>query len=302
MLWPRPHTLARTGRMSQTSDERCLTYCSQSINGRVERRPPWCRTLCIRRVFAHEVRNVIGISRHRGALPDGTVKYPLPPEGQPRKAAGPSGDETTRSNPESSSLVEREVPPTQVQYWEEGWYLWCSRSPRTSVEHLRLMGLDLAAQMKLMEVKEARRKGRKDSTVGMESPAATSAAVPHSSYVFVIISSSDPSTFRRWLVALRQVSFEYPLQIRRCIKLSRVISHQPRESWNSFMPASGTVRRRNSRSAFGRPLGPRSRTDWLRLYALRCGTCGMPILQMRMINRVIDWDQLCMFIFILQDC
>lgn len=47
------------GMQSPRTDERCFTYCSQSISGRAHGQNPFCRSLCIRRIFAHEVRHLL---------------------------------------------------------------------------------------------------------------------------------------------------------------------------------------------------------------------------------------------------
>ena len=110
--------------------------------------------MCLRRVFAHEVRNVLGFSRHRDAHADGTVQYPLPKEGQIREE---SPDYKIFISGQLEPL-RQPVPGAEVQYWEEGWYIWYSWSSLAANMHIELMPLDLAGQTKWLQSQEIKRK------------------------------------------------------------------------------------------------------------------------------------------------
>ncbi|KAG1794094.1 uncharacterized protein HD556DRAFT_1370855 [Suillus plorans] len=131
-MWPLPSisvTRHPSGKFSPQTDERCFSYCSQTTRGRTEGREPTCRSVCFRRVFAHEVRTAIA---HDDALKEKAAQkeygYPLPPEGQPNV--------DNLSTPKSDD----------IRYWEEGWYLWTSRSRWATQERLDLMMWDLDHQ------------------------------------------------------------------------------------------------------------------------------------------------------------
>lgn len=85
----------------------------------------------------HEVRNVIAFKQHKEIDADGNAKYPLPLEGQDRIKASGSGKPSH--------------PPKPVKYWEEGWYIWASKSYRATQEKLTLMAYDLPGQKRAME-------------------------------------------------------------------------------------------------------------------------------------------------------
>lgn len=52
-----------SGAQSPRTDERCLTYCSQTAAGRTAGRAPICRSICLRHVFMHELSK---LSRNSG--------------------------------------------------------------------------------------------------------------------------------------------------------------------------------------------------------------------------------------------
>ncbi|KIJ65871.1 hypothetical protein HYDPIDRAFT_109932 [Hydnomerulius pinastri MD-312] len=119
----------RSGKIPNSTDERCFTYCSQTARGRALGHPPTCRSICLRKVFPHEVMaSLLGNGRTKNGQDNS--KFPLPREGQPTA----SGD--SNSPPESDD----------IRYWEEGWYLWTSRSHRGAVNKLHIMGGTLAWQ------------------------------------------------------------------------------------------------------------------------------------------------------------
>lgn len=103
----------------------------------MEKQEPWCRTICIRRVFAHEVQKTIKRNNYNDSNEPTQeyVKYPLPPEGQ-------RTDEMHDGELESDQY-ERKLREGDVKYWEEGWYLWYSKSRWAAQEKLELMMHDL---------------------------------------------------------------------------------------------------------------------------------------------------------------
>ena len=113
-------------------DERCFTYCSQTSAGRTQEAEPWCRSICLRNIRKHEVRD--------------DARVPLPPEGQPEEA-----------------IVQGHVAglgAQNVKHWQEGYYLWLSNHRWPSQEKLDLMGLTLEQQYELMRRKEHSEKQR----------------------------------------------------------------------------------------------------------------------------------------------
>ena len=142
----------RLGRFSPKIDEWCLTYCSQTVSGRIHSKEPNCHSLCIRKVFPHEVRNVISYKKHRNVDTEGKAKYPLPAEGQsaniPRYLGGNAADDA-EGRPK--------VVPGETKYWDEGWYLWTSNSRSAALQKTNTMMLDLERQQQLVAQQEQRR-------------------------------------------------------------------------------------------------------------------------------------------------
>ncbi|KAJ3831821.1 hypothetical protein F5878DRAFT_729561 [Lentinula raphanica] len=171
------------GRFSPKRDEWCLTYCTQSITGRIHAVQPSCTTLCIRKVFEHEVKNVTGFKRHdmsvMGEDDDGDTDatrtdgsdgkkvvrkkaiYSLPPEGQPdhvpkvlggaRTAPDPSASPSTSTTSESESLSSLPAtvptPIIKTRSWSPGYYLFTSTTIYGTFEHLASMSRDLPRQV-----------------------------------------------------------------------------------------------------------------------------------------------------------
>jgi len=136
--------LPPTGRASVETDEWCFTYCSQNVTGRFHAQDAKCSTICVRKVFPHEVQNILNFKRHRVDA-DGQVRYPLPPEGQssnlPRYLGGSKGASGSKLSSDSDN---EQPPPPAPQHWKTGWYLWSTNKQRSAVEHLMLMNSDLA--------------------------------------------------------------------------------------------------------------------------------------------------------------
>ncbi|TCD66540.1 hypothetical protein EIP91_001261 [Steccherinum ochraceum] len=158
------------GRYSTNTDERCFTYCSQSIHGRLSQAEPWCRTVCIRKVFNHEVKRALAVyDQDPGAhlrTVDVDSKFPLPPEGQraARFVGSLFGTPTANSSSSASSsrdaeaqwhsVIESEKPVDEVKYWKEGWYLWMSQSRWAAQEKMDLMMCDLERQAEWQKYKD----------------------------------------------------------------------------------------------------------------------------------------------------
>ncbi|KZS87190.1 hypothetical protein SISNIDRAFT_419961 [Sistotremastrum niveocremeum HHB9708] len=121
------------GAYSPRTDERCFSYCSQTSRGRTEHAEPSCRTFCIRFVRAHEVEK---------------RKMPLPPEGQPKEAV---------ANGQVGGVGAKDV-----KNWEEGWYLWTTKSRWATQEKLDMLRLNLEQQTDWMRKKEISEKQREE--------------------------------------------------------------------------------------------------------------------------------------------
>lgn len=174
------------GPYSPQVDERCFTYCSQSISGRIHGSDPWCRTICLRRVFSHEVSRIL--SHHRTqTITDAPgrkqplvetkeevqtqpLNHPLPPEGQRYNGwlamllhggfgLSADGDDLQRGHPDDpdSPLVPGPThSQSDIKYWQEGWYLWWSSSRWAAQEKLDLMRRDLEGQTEWQKLKDRR--------------------------------------------------------------------------------------------------------------------------------------------------
>ncbi|EIN06489.1 hypothetical protein PUNSTDRAFT_105508 [Punctularia strigosozonata HHB-11173 SS5] len=151
---------------SPHADERCITYCSQSIRGRTEQKEPWCRSICIRRVFEHEVRRVLTTYTFPmgKAMPNNAateeLKIPLPPEGQDPSAVlegtvigrlahglddGDFGDDEHAHIPARLASSTGDKPP-ETKYWKAGWYIWASKSKWAALERMDKMSMPLQSE------------------------------------------------------------------------------------------------------------------------------------------------------------
>jgi len=94
----------------------------------------------VRKVFPHEVRNIVSYKAHRNADAEGKASYPLPLEGQPaslpRLLGGKAPDNEDDPRPS----------PLPNNTWQEGTYFWTSTSMPATLEKLRMMNLDLEKQ------------------------------------------------------------------------------------------------------------------------------------------------------------
>ncbi|KXN85311.1 hypothetical protein AN958_11411 [Leucoagaricus sp. SymC.cos] len=142
------------GVFSLQKDEWCVTYCSQSVTGRIHGKEPYCRSLCVRKVFPHEVRNVIAFKRHQKLDQNGKAPYPLPAEGQaanlPRILGGKPPED-----PEDPDYKPR--PPEPPKTWDEGWYLWTGKGRLVAHEKMDSMSFDFERQRRVAAMKEKRK-------------------------------------------------------------------------------------------------------------------------------------------------
>ncbi|KAI0665682.1 hypothetical protein C8Q78DRAFT_1063555 [Trametes maxima] len=166
------------GPFSPSVDERCITFCSQSVTGRIHGADPWCRTLCVRRVFLHEVTRVLSHHRQQTVhtrpgkpprvdvaevIDTAPVHHPLPPEGQ--RYSGwlhalldiPASSASASSSTSATDLpVHTEASVSEPRYWKAGWYLWWSRSRWAAQERMDLMRRTLAGQTEWQDMKDRR--------------------------------------------------------------------------------------------------------------------------------------------------
>ncbi|KAF7315206.1 hypothetical protein MIND_00035000 [Mycena indigotica] len=140
------------GTFSTRNDQWCLTYCSQNVAGRIHNRGPWCRSVCIRKVFSHEVRNVIQFKSHKEIGADGKARYPLPSEGQPINLPSYLGGKQIE-DPEHGRKS-----PGDVKYWDEGWYFWKSTTFLGAHDIISRLPLNLESQTRQEEIRIAKRK------------------------------------------------------------------------------------------------------------------------------------------------
>ncbi|KAJ7106026.1 hypothetical protein C8R43DRAFT_1045884 [Mycena crocata] len=144
------------GSFSTRNDQWCLTYCSQNVGGRIQHKEPWCRSVCIRKVFSHEVRNIVQFKSHKEVGPDGKARYPLPQEGQPINLPRYLGGKPT-DDPEYGRKS-----PGDTKYWDEGWYLWKTSSFLGVYNSISQMPNSLEEQGKLDEAKKFKREQWKE--------------------------------------------------------------------------------------------------------------------------------------------
>ncbi|EKM53453.1 uncharacterized protein PHACADRAFT_259849 [Phanerochaete carnosa HHB-10118-sp] len=175
------------GAHSYKTDERCFTYCSQSARGRAQGQEPWCRSICIRKVFPHEVRKVMRIveSTPQGLMEkevEGDTRVPLPPEGQRlpswltgKQRVGDSGADDTEVDDlddydpmgnkgwknivndvqhESQAIRSgAKAQETDPEVWKAGWYVWLTKNKWAVQEKMDGMMTDLERQAEWARMK-----------------------------------------------------------------------------------------------------------------------------------------------------
>ncbi|KAJ7072620.1 hypothetical protein C8F01DRAFT_255164 [Mycena amicta] len=140
------------GTFSTRNDQWCITYCSQNVAGRIHNRAPWCRSVCVRKVFSHEVRNIVQFKSHKAIDSDGKARYPLPAEGQPANLPAYLGGKQIE-DPEHGRKS-----PGDVKYWDEGWYFWKSTNFIGSHDTISRLPLNLETQARHDATRTVRRK------------------------------------------------------------------------------------------------------------------------------------------------
>ncbi|EPQ55041.1 hypothetical protein GLOTRDRAFT_41709 [Gloeophyllum trabeum ATCC 11539] len=131
------------GKHSRKTDERCFIYCAQSVVGRVNRQTPRCRSLCLRKVFVHEVYKAVAVREAEGRREVIPVKaqIPLPQEGQdPAAFFWPVGDDDDEGAGAGTGKGR------EARCWDAGWYLWYSRNPWAARERINVMAMPLPVQ------------------------------------------------------------------------------------------------------------------------------------------------------------
>ncbi|THH30876.1 hypothetical protein EUX98_g3327 [Antrodiella citrinella] len=147
------------GPYASSVDERCFTYCSQTVHGRISQAEPYCRTFCFRKVFNHEVKRALAVvekdpetqQRNINTV-EVDVQHPLPLEGQQAARffsslfGSPSKSSTPSELEDWHSMTGPTKPVDEVKYWKEGWYLWMSQSRWAAQEKMDLMMCGLEKQ------------------------------------------------------------------------------------------------------------------------------------------------------------
>ncbi|KAF8273409.1 hypothetical protein EI94DRAFT_1654601 [Lactarius quietus] len=140
------------GRFSLAASERCFTYCSQSNYGRAHGSEPKCYTFCLRRIFNHEVDRVLTSANYGPIIKSPTISasVPLPQEANTtlsQYVSDPARTEASDGSASSSSHASTSPPPeNKQQHWQEGYYVWLSRSRQAASEHMSHMKRDLFQQ------------------------------------------------------------------------------------------------------------------------------------------------------------
>ncbi|KAI6112032.1 hypothetical protein EDD16DRAFT_1485164 [Pisolithus croceorrhizus] len=119
------------GQPPNTTDERCLFYCTQSALHRAQHKPPTCRSICLRRVYPFEVE--IRTSTSTPTIVQHEI--PLPPEGQHSAQNMPI---TPEPQPQQK--------PRDTRIWNPGLYVWTSTSARAVRDKIETMTMDLGKE------------------------------------------------------------------------------------------------------------------------------------------------------------
>ncbi|KAI5988076.1 hypothetical protein EDD15DRAFT_2172889 [Pisolithus albus] len=120
------------GQPPNTTDERCLFYCTQSALHRAQHKPPTCRSICLRRVYPFEVE----VRTSTSTPTVGQLEIPLPPEGQP----------STRKSMQVTPEPQPQQKPRDTRIWNPGLYVWTSTSARAVRDKIETMAMDLGKE------------------------------------------------------------------------------------------------------------------------------------------------------------
>lgn len=139
-----------TGRFSPATSERCFTYCSQSHFGRAHGNEPKCYTLCLRRVFNHEVNRVLTNVNYGPIIKSPAVSANIPLPQEANTTLGQYISDSPQAEVSDSSASSPDTTSSHLEnpqrHWQEGYYIWLSRSRRAASEHLSHMKRDLFQQ------------------------------------------------------------------------------------------------------------------------------------------------------------
>jgi len=124
------------------------------VTGRIHGKEPYCRSLCIRKVFPHEVRNIVAFKKHKKLDPNGNALYPLPAEGQPTNLPRILGGKSLEDPEDPDYKPHPREPP---KAWESGLYMWTGKGRQAAHEKFDSMSLDFERQQRMAAMKEKRR-------------------------------------------------------------------------------------------------------------------------------------------------
>ncbi|KAG9312039.1 hypothetical protein JVU11DRAFT_7318 [Chiua virens] len=127
------------GKVPDKTDEICFTYAFQTARGRSQNHEPKTYSICLRKVYPHEVSDYL---LGKGWRTQQSNSIPLPPEGQPTQERFVDDSEESLKPDED-----------ETRYWEEGWYLWTTTSNKNAVEKLYLMSQSLKSQDRYLQDK-----------------------------------------------------------------------------------------------------------------------------------------------------
>ncbi|KAF8448659.1 hypothetical protein L210DRAFT_3627400, partial [Boletus edulis BED1] len=142
------------GKVPDKMDEMCITYASQTARGRSQSHEPKTYSICLRKVYPHEVTDYL---LGKGWRTRQTNDIPLPPEGQPMQERYPDDSESSTKPDED-----------ETRYWERGWYIWTTSSNKNALEKLQLMSQSLKSQDRYLQDKLQNEKNGQNGQIWIE--------------------------------------------------------------------------------------------------------------------------------------
>ena len=236
-----------------------MTYCKQSISGRVHSNEPKCRSICLRKVFPHEVQNIVPFKKHENVGPDGKAKYALPAEGQPINLPRLLGGT-------SNSDSEDHPKPPVTKYWDEGWYLWTGQSRWAFIQKTGTMMKDFQKQKQAELELEGRKEvwhdyqehlkrgvsGVADQQSQFWGPIVPLMPMPNTRYVPEFLRITLPFLMVSILLVLSHCWFLYRLIFHQSSRKSINSLNQLIKSWISCMKVSRPENRSSLLFGYGR--------------------------------------------------
>jgi len=137
------------GRFSPSTSERCFTYCSQSHFGRAHGHEPKCYTFCLRRIFSHEVNRILTTVNYGPIMEPPTIPVDIPLPQEANTTLGQYISDSTLVDASDDSAPYTPTPSqseNEQRHWQEGYYVWLSRSRQAASEHMSHMKRDLFQQ------------------------------------------------------------------------------------------------------------------------------------------------------------